>query len=119
VFSSGSAPVSTGTTAQTPKAIATISSGCLRRHSSAGSNPTATTTETTGDWRSVRSAPSTTATTASTPTSTQSRQARSCGCGGRGSSHTDRRRSCTDPSYEHPPAEDLIRVAGARWVIEE
>ncbi|MFC6087959.1 hypothetical protein [Saccharothrix lopnurensis] len=79
VFSSGSAPVSTGTTAQAPKAIPTTSSGRVRRHRSVGSSPAVTTTETTGDRGSRRSNPSSTAATASTPTRAQSHRAREGG----------------------------------------
>jgi hypothetical protein len=95
-FRFGAAPsVNSGTTPQTPKAMATISNGRVRRHNKVNTSATTTTTETTRHGRSGRRIPSSTATGTSTATSTQSRHTRAGARGGRGSSHTDRRISCT------------------------
>ena len=78
----------------------TISSGLVRRHSSVGSKAITSTTDSTGACRSVRSIASSSAMIANAPTSPQSDHRVGGGLAGRGSSQTDRTRSCTHPSYE-------------------
>ena len=75
--------------------VATVSSGCVRRHSSSGANPATTTTESTRNSRPGLNAPSSTATGTNTATSTQSHQTRPGRSGGEGSCHTERTRPCT------------------------
>lgn len=82
VFSPGGSPlVSSAARPQAPKAIATISSGLVRRHSNVGTSPTVRITEIARHGRSGRRTPSSTATGASAPTSAQSRHTRTGGWG--------------------------------------
>ena len=78
------------TTAVTPKAVATTASGWVRRHSSSGASPTASTTDSPGSGRSSRRTPSSTPETVTTASSAQSRHTRAGGAEGRGSSSRDR-----------------------------
>src|SRR3989440_12052927 len=93
--SSGSWPVSSGATPVAAKAIVTISSGLVRRHSNVGTSASAMITENARDDGSGRSSPSSSASGTATPTSAQSRQTRAGGAGGRGSAPTERRSSRT------------------------
>ena len=82
-------PVST--TASTPKTTATAVNGCVRRHSSVGESPTATSHDSQGSGMSSRRVASSVAATATAATRTQSRGPRGDADGARGSSRTDRR----------------------------
>jgi len=78
------------TTATTPKAIATVANGWVRRASSRGARPTVTSSESHRNGRSSRTVASSTPATVTTATSAQSRHTRTGGADGRGSSSTDR-----------------------------
>ena len=73
-----------------PKATTTQANGWVRRHSSTGASPTATTVTRGRQVTSSRNTPSSSAVTISTPTSTQSRDTRAGASAARGSAHRER-----------------------------
>ena len=80
-------------TATSPKLIASISSGRMRRHSRVGASATPMMAATSGFGRSVRSAASSVAPTTASATSSQSRHTRRGGGGAAaGAFHAVRRR---------------------------
>ncbi len=97
--SCGSPPVTTLKIDPTPNAIASIRSGCVRRHSRVGTRATSTPTQSQRHGTSSgRTAASNTATSGSTATSTQSRQTRRGGGGTAAGASQSERRGLVMPS---------------------
>ena len=98
-----------------PKATTTTPSGWVRRQSSVGNRPSATTMDTTGQTRCSARTPSSTATGTSAATSAQSRHPGAGGSGARGSVHHERTASrSTVPSVENRGGTRIGRKDGTR-----
>ena len=97
--SCGSPPVTTVTIDPTPNAIASISSGCVRRQSSVGTSAMSTPAQSQRHGTSSgRTAASNSATSGSTATSAQSRQTRRGGGGTAAGASQSERRGLVMPS---------------------